>query len=96
MNASTSIAGATKNDPFFGWFKARGGKVHSGVGITSFPSMGRGAIALEDIKVSIYNSVTLIDNVDMLLSERYRALHTSPILNTFYAHVVTSIKVRRM
>ncbi|KIJ49632.1 hypothetical protein M422DRAFT_225528 [Sphaerobolus stellatus SS14] len=38
------------SNTFFAWFKSQGGNVHPAVGITSFPGMGRGAVALEDIK----------------------------------------------
>lgn len=49
--ASTSTDETSRNDAFLSWFRSRGGSVHSGVGITCFPTMGRGAVALEDIKV---------------------------------------------
>jgi SET domain-containing protein 6 len=35
---------------FLEWFKSVGGTLHNAVGITEFPGMSRGAIALQDIE----------------------------------------------
>ncbi|KAF8517662.1 hypothetical protein JB92DRAFT_2905584 [Gautieria morchelliformis] len=50
MSISVDSAEVEKNKAFLRWFEAKGGSVHADVGLTSFPSMGRGAIALQDIK----------------------------------------------
>jgi len=38
---------------FLDWFKSNGGSVHSAVGFQQFDGMGRGAVALQDIEVSL-------------------------------------------
>jgi len=38
---------------FLNWFKSNGGSLHSAVGFQQFDGMGRGAVALQDIEVSL-------------------------------------------
>jgi len=38
---------------FLNWFESNGGSLHSAVGFQQFDGMGRGAVALQDIEVSL-------------------------------------------
>lgn len=42
------------NDALLDWFKSKGGRVHPHLGLTSFSGMGRGGVALKDIKVPFF------------------------------------------
>ncbi|KAF8581597.1 SET domain-containing protein [Ramaria rubella] len=59
---------------FLNWFKRGGGNVHSSVGITNFPLMGRGAVALQDLKkdtviFTLPRSLTLSTRTSLLPSK---------------------------
>jgi hypothetical protein len=54
MCTSVDSGEVEKNQAFLRWFEAKGGSVHTDVSLTSFSSMGRGAIALQAIKVYYY------------------------------------------
>ena len=51
--AHASKMASTADETFLAWFLSQGGSIDSAVGLSTFPGMGRGAVALQDIKVTL-------------------------------------------
>ncbi|KAF8520448.1 SET domain-containing protein [Hysterangium stoloniferum] len=69
--ATGNISPVETSNALFDWFKRNGGTVHPAVGITTFPNMGRGAIATEAIQkdtiiFSLPRSLTLSTRTSLL------------------------------
>ena len=68
---------------FLSWFQKAGGVLDSSVEITDFTGMGRGAIAIEDIPVSIVE-ILKTSSVKMFLGRIYSVYNSSehPTIHT--------------
>lgn len=89
-NSSAGIS----EDAFLLWFKSRGGTIHPALGLTTFPGMGRGAVALRDIKVRAFGLQPLqAYKCQTVPSERYYSFHATTFLNALHTHVLPSFKI---
>lgn len=81
---------------FLNWFTKNGGTLHSAVGITQFPGMGRGAVALEDIEVvhaGNGQASSLNDQLKNRFTEKYYPFYYTTIIDIISKDLHTSSNI---